>query len=92
MNSFDVEKYRKLAREKYEQNLTTDPDKQRRLDRRECKTCHYTISICGQAFTRYTCQQCDKEDLHHNTCVPTLCASCAVSSGLCISCGKSRND
>ena len=72
---------------KLAEQFKTDPNKEMRLNHQECVYCFYTIAIAGQAFTRYTCEECGKEDRHHNTNVPKVCMDCAKKMDLCHQCG-----
>jgi hypothetical protein len=88
---FNLDEFREKVRKQYEQDVATDPRQKERLARHECKACYYTVRFTGQAFTRYTCKMCGKEDMHHNTGVPMLCANCADKNVLCAQCGKTRD-
>lgn len=89
--SVDIGEFERQARERYERELASDPRQEERLARHECKACYYIIRICGQGFTRYACGRCGGEYMHHNTCVPMLCADCADKGVLCARCGKARD-
>lgn len=54
----------------------------------ECEDCKCKNIIAGQAFTKYTCQECDQEFMHHHTAVPKVCKECSEEYNLCERCGK----
>lgn len=59
-----------------------------RLKKQECKTCYYLKnSMAGQAFTKYACGNCGKEQMYHNTNTPRYCEECAKEFNVCIRCG-----
>jgi hypothetical protein len=65
----------------------TDPERSTRYLKQECIACYYVTRICGQGFTKYTCLECMKEDMHANTCVPVLCLECSRKMDRCQHCG-----
>lgn len=67
--------------------IAGDGAKDRRLAARECKGCHYSSRISGQAFTQWRCKFCGTEDMHSNTGTPWLCNACSDAFGLCATCG-----
>lgn len=70
-----------------------DSDKESRLSRKLCKSCHYLkSSIAGQAFTKYNCQHCGEEHHHPNTNVPKYCSACSDKFDMCKKCGASKGD
>jgi hypothetical protein len=72
-------------------NCTRDSKKEQRLSKQLCTICFHTTRICGQGFTKFTCQMCEIEDNWHNTCVPALCLACAENEKLCQNCGADIN-
>lgn len=44
--------------------------------------------MCGQAFTDWTCHNCNNIFTHHNTATPKICKECSETYGLCEECGK----
>lgn len=70
-------------------NYEQDNKKGSRLKIQECKTCFYLRNgIAGQAFTKYNCQHCGKEQMYHNTAVPNYCVECAKQYNTCVRCGS----
>lgn len=70
--------------------IATDAHAVQRRTEQRCCACEYLgrYRLAGQAFTRWSCQLCAKEQpMHHNTSVPRLCAGCAKTYGLCATCG-----
>lgn len=66
----------------------TDARRDQRIASHECLFCFYFgHGMAGQAMTEYTCKGCDKEQMHGNTAVPKLCASCAKDMDACRRCG-----
>jgi len=70
--------------------LATDAKAEQRRAEQRCAACEYLkrYRLCGQAFTRWSCQLCGEEQpAHHNTGVPRVCLKCAATYGLCVDCG-----
>lgn len=63
-----------------------DDKKEQRLSLRECKSYFYLNGIAGQAFTEYSCLNCNKKDMHPNTNVPKYCRNCSVEHQVCVRC------
>ena len=59
-----------------------------RLEKMICEKCKQKNVIAGQAFTRYKCEVCEKECMHHNTNTPKLCKECAQKLRKCQRCGE----
>lgn len=53
-----------------------------------CKDCKKLSLAAGQAFTRYICPHCLKEQMHSNTATPRLCRECSISLNRCQRCIK----
>lgn len=71
--------------EKYE----ADPNKEYRLKNFLCKTCFYLKNgFAGQAFTKFECKNCDKEEHYPNTNVPKYCFECAGKHDCCVRCAS----
>jgi hypothetical protein len=68
-------------------NVRLDPQRKHRLESRKCVVCFYTSRVCGQGFSPYGCKMCKQDNMHHNTCIPTLCLRCARENNLCQQCG-----
>lgn len=53
-----------------------------------CKKCKQLqdLSICGQAFTGYKCESCNKSRNHHNTNTPKICEACSSKFWVCQYC------
>jgi hypothetical protein len=71
--------------------IAGDGAKERRLAAHECKGCHYSYGLSGQAFTSWRCRLCSAEGMNPNTSCPVLCDSCAETFDLCVSCGGDIN-
>lgn len=86
---FSKQTYERMKKniEKYE----NDPDKQYRESVCLCKTCHYLRQgqIVGHSMTKYTCKDCEREEVHENTGVPKYCSKCANTHSICKRCGSS---
>lgn len=54
----------------------------------ECIKCMMDKSVSGQAFTKFVCEKCGKEDWHHNTAVPRFCSECSRKYNICEKCGE----
>ena len=67
-----------------------DKDKSARLKALTCSYCFYfnSGSLAGQAFTEWTCEVCEKDQMHSNTGVPIACDACAKRHSLCKECGS----
>ena len=48
--------------------------------------------IAGQGFTKWICQKCGKEFIHHNTNTPKVCKTCSEQYKLCEECGCEVNN
>ena len=69
-------------------DLAGDGQREKRVAARQCRGCFYLDSgLAGQAFTKWTCGLCGKEDMHHNTNTPKLCMECSQAFDLCAMCG-----
>jgi hypothetical protein len=71
-----------------------DPEKSKRLEKVECRTCFYFQSprmVC-QAFTERQCGVCGKEQRFCNSDTDVVCPDCARERGLCSHCGGDLND
>lgn len=57
----------------------------------KCKECEakYNGAVCGQGFTKYTCNKCGQIAWWHNTLIPNYCTSCCKENYICECCGKS---
>ena len=65
-----------------------DVDKERRIRRRECKTCHYLRNgVAGQALTSFECRLCKAGGTNPNTRVPKYCNKCSEKFDMCAKCG-----
>ncbi len=93
MKNFDISYRNRFASRRIEntlrlaENYRNDPERVERLKLQECIVCYYNVRITGQAFTQWHCVLCNKEGMHHNTGIPTLCKDCAEKEGLCKQCG-----
>lgn len=67
--------------------IENDPDSIRRLDIQNCKTCHYSTRMAGQAFTDSECGFCDNMMTFSNTDTDMLCQRCATMNEACKHCG-----
>jgi len=74
--------------------ITTDHEKEERLSKPECRTCHYIrrSRIGGAAMTQALCSFCGTEMMFSNTCVDVLCPDCAKKHELCKHCGGDLRD
>lgn len=70
-------------------NYENDVDQKQRLEDYECKTCFYLKSQGSlQAFTRFTCKNCQKKEEYHNSNTPRYCISCSEEYECCKRCGS----
>jgi len=68
--------------------LEADPDKKKRLQAQECKSCFYVLGKLGcAAMTSRECSCCGKDMMFGSTCTDALCLDCAKKHGLCKHCG-----
>lgn len=66
----------------------TDSQSVARMQARECKTCYYLKNAAAmQAFTSYTCKNCEKEEMYQNSHVPSYCMDCSNAYSCCVRCG-----
>ncbi len=79
------------AQKEWLNSITNDPKEKQRIEKQQCVVCYYTIQICGQGFTKYTCQNCSHDQIWHNTRIPRLCDPCAKKNDLCQNCGADIN-
>ncbi len=72
----------------------TDPYKDSRLQMQKCRFCMYLDNrIALQAFTEFTCKNCNKSFMHHNSNIDEFCKECADELNVCVSCGaKMENE
>lgn len=54
----------------------------------KCQDCFNKNYLTGQAFTAYTCQSCQKPQMHPNTGVPQICPTCSTTQDQCSYCLK----
>jgi hypothetical protein len=72
--------------------LTTDPDKEARLQRGFCRACFYAgARMAGQAFTTQPCACCREDQRYSSTATDALCKPCADKHDLCKHCGGDRD-
>lgn len=65
-----------------------DPERDRRLERGECKFCYYLAGrIGGQAMTTSSCLVCEERILNSSTCIGKICVPCSQEHNLCTHCG-----
>jgi hypothetical protein len=66
-----------------------DFNKEKRLKKRECKTCFYFRSgrIGGAAMTTVKCGVCEEDMMFGSTCIDKLCGKCSDENELCVFCG-----
>lgn len=55
-----------------------------------CIKCKMEHDKCcsGQAFTKYACEKCGKEQYWHNTDTPSICEECSEKYNICERCGQ----
>ncbi len=68
-------------------NLTTDPDKKKRIEAQQCAPCFYSSRIGGQAMTNRDCMSCGQTQTYSSTATDVLCKQCAIDAELCKQCG-----
>lgn len=70
--------------------LTNDPEREKRLERHECKACFYGGRVYGRlagaACTTQPCACCDKPQTYGSTATDALCLPCAKEGDLCKRC------
>jgi len=68
--------------------LEADPDKEKRLEKQECKTCYYIKGrVGGQAITTKPCGLCETEMVFGSTSTDKICKPCGKEQYLCVHCG-----
>lgn len=71
------------------QNLTEDPEKDRREQQCYCTYCHYAADrAVMDVLTTYECQRCHQSHIHDDSGVPILCMTCGQEEGVCVQCGN----
>jgi hypothetical protein len=69
-----------------------DPDKERRLEKGECKFCYYVRSkIGGAAMTTKPCNACEVPVMYSSTCTGSVCKECSKKYRVCTYCGGDIN-
>lgn len=94
-NQKDIEFKNKINKMKYRSmkkdidDFEWDKEKDCRLEKQHCKTCHYLNRHKGhfQAFTTSVCCGCGKEMTFATSDQDKLCANCRKERNLCIKCG-----
>lgn len=73
--------------------IVTDPDKAKRAELRECKSCYYLTrgNIAMQAFMNATCEGCECEMTFPNSITDKLCAECTIEYDRCKHCAGDIN-
>ena len=80
--------YRKKSILEQAEQLTNDPEKEKRMEKHQCPICFYVSGRPGgSACSSRTCAFCEKELSSGNTCVDVLCIDCAKNYNLCVYCG-----
>jgi len=83
MNKSYLRDFRKKI-ERYDE----DPDKEARLEKRECKFCFYVKSqIGGAMMTNKPCDSCGVDVLYGSTCTGSVCKDCSKKHRVCTNCG-----
>ena len=69
-------------------NYDNDTKQTKRIKLQQCKYCYYMSNkISLQAFTTFTCKNCNDEIIHHNSNVDKFCMDCAKELNICCYCG-----
>lgn len=69
-------------------DLEDDSDKECRIKKNLCKSCHYILSAFGgAAMTTQPCGICLEDQMYGSTFTDALCLKCAKENGLCKHCG-----
>ncbi len=66
----------------------TDPKKDQRLAKHQCKACFYLVGKLGGAMmTTQPCAICGEDQMYGSTCTDKLCKPCGEKHELCVFCG-----
>lgn len=74
---------------KFIEQCETDPKKDTRLEKQNCKSCMYQMGkLSMQAFTYTNCSKCNDEMVFPNSSIDRLCERCARMLEACKHCGS----